>query len=92
MTRRCPEMEQVLKTRLHEGQIEYIRYQTEAVTSKSEGCTRHKKMYIIPYKMEDGGMNDFREMGTVVKALGEKMVGQNESMVEIAALGELSRD
>lgn len=88
-----PEIGTVLTEGITEGQTEYVEYKTGTLTSKSGRETRTEKyIYIVPYKIDENGINDIEKLHSLIVKLQHQMINKNIKVAEIAALGNLNRD
>lgn len=95
---RFPAATTLVNEGLTEGHLEFIRVQTEIVSSTGDrermsNTTRYNNaIYAFPVKMGDGRVDDVKVVFELCRKLREELTHQKTKSIKIATLGQLSMD
>lgn len=98
LKKRIPAVTTLVEDGLTEGQIEYVRIQTEVTSSK-----RHREMindkikyyntiYALPLNIDNNGMDDVEAIYGLCKKLKEELIGNNTERIKMIYIGNMNTD
>lgn len=92
ITNRFPEIVGLIDEGLEEGQIEFLKNNTEVISSKGKRGEKRNTLLIIPYKMNEEGITDVRTLYDImVKFKNEADVLASKN-IKVAVLGNINLD
>lgn len=84
------ELEPLMGEKLEEGSIEYVRTNTQTLTSKAKKEKESSRsLYLLPYKMELDGVHDIHELYNLLEEWDKVMATHGVEEISIVALGNL---
>lgn len=87
-----PELVPLMKENLEEGAIEYAKTKTKIQLSKGGEVENSRILFILPYTMDLGGVNDLNVLYNMLGRLATEMAKQGADQVRLAVLGNLDTE
>ncbi|KXZ75684.1 hypothetical protein TcasGA2_TC031019 [Tribolium castaneum] len=84
-----PEIEAVMKDELREGNVECIKTNMETILKKGGKETTSRILYVIPYQINEDGVNDMAKLYESIQILKDETIIQDTKQVKIAPFGNL---
>lgn len=84
-----PDVSALLEEKPEEGAIEYVQTRTETVVSRGAGrrCTR--TLYVLPYKLNNEGINDYSKLHEILCKLDCATTTHKTESFKLAVVGNM---
>ncbi|KAK9729430.1 hypothetical protein QE152_g15955 [Popillia japonica] len=84
-----PEVTTLMEEKLEEGKIEYVTTHTETVLSSGKRGKNTRTLYMMPYEMDQNGVNDVRKLYEIMTKLEQKMATHESEEIKLVAMGNI---
>lgn len=86
-----PDITRLMTEGLEEGNIEYVKTNTVR-TSKGQTEESSKMLYVLPYKLEQDGVDDICKLYELINKLENQTSIHSTNLLKLVALGNLNTD
>lgn len=77
---------------MEEGNIEYLRLNTETILSREERGASSRTLYMLPAEIDPDGVNDVRKLKEILDKLEKMAENHRVDQMKLIALGNISND
>lgn len=87
-----PDLTTLIEEGLKEGQLEYIKTNTETIMSRGRRGGTSRILYVLPYTVDKKGINDITRLYTIMEKLKEEAIAQGLARMRLVALRHMEND